>query len=138
MGSEMCIRDSAYSDTGGEPTEVFHNNLRERYLAGEALVVDAMQELVELTDKALHALENAEHDLFSQHMDSNFNIRRSISRLNPFHIKMIESARSCGVSAKYAGSGGAIVGVCRDDEMFEKLKQTLGEIGCQVVRPVIA
>ena len=70
-------------------------------------------------------------------MDDNFNIRRSIARLNPYHVKMIETARACGVSAKYAGSGGAIVGVCESDKDFQRLKIRLGEVGCQMVRPLI-
>lgn len=127
----------AYSETGGEPTEVFHNNLRERYNAGEVLVIDAMKHLVELTDRSILALESGSHDEYSKCMDENFNIRHSISRLNPYHIKMIETARSCGVSAKYAGSGGAIVGVCEDDNVFAELTAKLGEIQCEVVRPVI-
>jgi len=128
----------AYSDTGGEPTEVFHNNLRERYNAGEASVVNAMQQLIELTDQSLLALENKQHDVFSELMDQNFDIRQSISTLNSYHIKMIETARACGVSAKYAGSGGAIVGVCADEDRYRDLQRCLGEIGCQVVRPLIA
>ena len=32
---------------------------------------------------------------------------------------MVEVARACGASAKFAGSGGAIIGICRDDAMFE-------------------
>ena len=128
----------AYSDVGGEPTEVFHNDLRERYNSGDAKLVDSMRELAELTDKFLHALKNGQCEVISRLMDDNFNIRRSISRLNPCHIKMIETARACGVSAKYAGSGGAIVGVCEDEKGFQKLKRRLGDAGCKVVRPLIA
>lgn len=127
----------AYGDDSGEPTEVFHNNLRERYNAGEKQVIDAMQSLGELTDSSLHALESGNHAGFSECMDKNFDIRQSISTLNPFHIKMIETARSCGVSAKYAGSGGAIVGVCESDDVFDELEARLGEIQCQLVKPVI-
>jgi len=86
----------------------------------------------------LLALENKQHDVFSELMDQNFDIRQSISTLNSYHIKMIETARACGVSAKYAGSGGAIVGVCADEDRYRDLQRCLGEIGCQVVRPLIA
>ncbi len=126
----------AYSDKGAEPTEVFHNDLRARYDAGESSVVAAMQSLIQLTDHALVALENGNHEAFSQLMDENFNIRRSVSQLNPYHIKMIESARSCGASAKYAGSGGAIVGAYRNESQFAELQQCLGAIGCEVIKPV--
>ena len=127
----------AYSVDGGEPTEVFHNDLRARYEAGEKDVVNAMLELAALTDQTLVAMQNNDHALVSQYMDRNFDIRHSISNLNPNHLQMIQTARACGVSAKYAGSGGAIVGVCAEDDVFDKLTQRLGEIGCQVCRPVV-
>ena len=127
----------AYSVDGGEPTEVFHNDLRTRYEAGEKDVVNAMLELAALTDQTLIAMQNNDHALVSQYMDRNFDIRHSISNLNPHHLQMIQTARACGVSAKYAGSGGAIVGVCAEDDVFDKLTQRLGEIGCQVCRPVV-
>jgi len=128
----------AYSVNGGEPTEVFHNDLRARYDAGEKDVVNAMQELADLTDRTLAAMQNNDHALVSQYMDRNFDIRHSISNLNSHHLQMIQTARACGVSAKYAGSGGAIIGVCSDESTFDKLTQQLGKIGCEVCRPVVA
>ena len=128
----------AYSVRGGEPTEVFHNNLRARYDAGEKDVVNAMRELAELTGQTLQAMKNNDHALVSQYMDRNFDIRNSISTLNPHHLQMIQTARSCGVSAKYAGSGGAIVGVCSDDKVFDELKRRLGAAGCEVCRPLVS
>ena len=128
----------AYSVDGGEPTEVFHNNLRARYDAGEKQVVNAMKELADLTEKMLFAMKNSDHALVSECMDRNFDIRHSISNLNSHHLQMIETARACGVSAKYAGSGGAIVGVCSDDDVFDELKLRLGAIGCEVCRPVLS
>jgi len=128
----------AYSSAGSEPTEVFHNDLRSRYDSGESDVVDAMQELAELTGQTLLAIKSGDHALVSKYMDRNFDIRHSISNLNPHHLQMIQTARDCGVSAKYAGSGGAIVGVCSDDEVFDQLKRRLGAIGCEVCRPVMS
>ena len=37
-------------------------------------------------------------------------------RLDPRHVALIRAARERGASANYAGSGGAIVAVCRDTE----------------------
>ena len=41
---------------------------------------------------------------------------------------MIEVARRTGASAKFAGSGGAIVGAYRDESMFAALKEELEAI----------
>jgi glucuronokinase len=67
-------------------------------------------------------------------MDENFEIRRSIMDLAPGHVRMVETARRAGASAKFAGSGGAIVGCYRDDAMFDALHESLGAINCQVAR----
>jgi glucuronokinase len=63
-------------------------------------------------------------------MNLNFDTRRTIYNLNPKHIRMIELARSLGASAKFAGSGGSIIGAYRDEEMFARLKAGLrgGEV----------
>ena len=48
---------------------------------------------------------------------------------------MVRVARECGASAKFSGSGGAIVGVCPDDKVFSALRERLGKFGVQVLRP---
>jgi glucuronokinase len=45
-------------------------------------------------------------------------------------------ARQAGASANFAGSGGAIVGVYKDEAMYRQLQQRLGAIGCRVVKPL--
>jgi glucuronokinase len=50
---------------------------------------------------------------------------------------MIETARSVGASAKFAGSGGAIIGIYRDETMYANLQSELGKIGCIVVKPIV-
>jgi glucuronokinase len=47
---------------------------------------------------------------------------------------MIMRARAVGASAKFAGSGGAIIGIYQSDSMFDQLQSTLGLIGCDVLR----
>lgn len=46
---------------------------------------------------------------------------------------MVEAARECGASAKFAGSGGAIVGTYDDEAMLQRLSEKLSAIGSQVV-----
>jgi glucuronokinase len=50
---------------------------------------------------------------------------------------MIQTARQVGPSAKFAGSGGAIVGVYRDDAEYDKLKTALAAINCTTFKPTI-
>ena len=128
----------AYSEQFGEPTEVFHNDLRARYNAGEPAVVGAMQVFAKIAYDAREALLARDHDRLARLIDLNFDTRRSICKLPAKHIAMVETARSAGASAKFAGSGGAIIGTYRDAEMFALLKSRLEKIGCRVIRPNVA
>ena len=125
----------AYSADVSEPTEVFHNNLRARYRAGEPAVVEAMARFAELTVEAREALLASDPQRLAQLIDANFDLRRSICRLPREQVEMVEQARGAGASAKFAGSGGAILGTYPDEETFRRLKAELTAAGCRVIRP---
>ena len=127
----------AFSLEYSEPTEVFHNNLRFRFNQGERDVVDAMKKFAELTVSAKNAVEQKNTKELARLMDANFDIRRSICQLPKEHIEMIETARKVGACAKFAGSGGAIIGVCETAKMFENLQNEMRSIGCICLRPEI-
>jgi glucuronokinase len=126
----------AFSAETGEPTEVTHGPLRARYNQGDQEVCDAMLEFASITDRARDALLAGDHAEFARLVDANFNLRKSICDLARSHVEMIESARSVGASAKFAGSGGAIVGtVPPGEDGFAKLAAAMTSIGCTVLRP---
>ncbi len=127
----------AYSEEEGEPTEVTHRPLRVRFDQGDPDVVGAMQRFVRLTDDAKKSLLAGDADRLSRLIDENFDTRRSICQLQPAHVRMIETARQAGASAKFAGSGGAIIGTYRDETIYLRLKRDLEAIGCRVLKPVI-
>lgn len=127
----------AYSEEEGEPTEVTHQPLRVRYDQNDAEVVAAMRKFAQLATDARRALLDGDAVRLGRLMDENFDTRRQICQLHPAHVRMIETARRAGASAKFAGSGGAIVGVYQDEAMFAQLKQDLEAIGCRVLKPMI-
>jgi glucuronokinase len=127
----------SYSVDCSEPTEVFHNNLRFRYNQGEPAVVSAMQHCADLTIRTREALLAGYSDALPPLLDGNFDIRRSICQLPKEQIAMVETARSCGASANFAGSGGAIVGTYPDESAFDKLKEEMHTIGCETVKPIL-
>lgn len=127
----------AYNTEVSEPTEIFHNDIRGRYHRGDAMVVAAMTNLAELTNQARDCLINGRSGELGQLMDANFDIRKSIYQLPKDQLKMIEVARECGASAKFAGSGGAILGTFSDNQMYQRLVKELGGIGCKVLQPRI-
>ncbi len=128
----------AYSTRAAEPTETTHAPLRVRYQQGDPQVRDAMKRLARLAERARAAILQRDYQTLHTLIDENFEIRRSICDLAAHHVEMVETARSVGASAKFAGSGGAIVGTYRDEEMFLKLREALQAIGCHVVKPVVA
>ena len=126
----------AYHDALSEPTELFHNDIRGRYDRGEALVVDAMSRFAGLAEEGRAAILAGDGDRLGALIDENFDTRMSISTLPPWQVQMIEAARSCGATAKFAGSGGGIVGTYGDEAMYEALCKRMGEIGSKVIKPV--
>ncbi len=127
----------SYSTHGGEPTEVTHSRLRERFQAGEQSVVDAMQQFAALAEEGRNALVNANWNRLHDLINANFDLRRSICHLHPHHIEMIETARGAGASAKFCGSGGAIIGTVDDEQAFQELQQSLAQIGCYTFQPQV-
>jgi len=128
----------AYHDALSEPTEVFHNNIRERFNRGEPQVVQAMIHFATLAARGRDALIAGDHDTLAALMNENFDTRRSIYQLPPWQIDQIETARRCGASAKFAGSGGAILGTYRDEQMFDNVRANLSLAGSRTIKPVVA
>ncbi len=128
----------AFKADASEPTEVFHNNLRARYDQGEPAVVQAMVHFADLAQQARDALIAGKPELLDPLINENFDTRRRICRLPEEQIKMVEEARLAGASAKFAGSGGAIVGVYHGKVMLERLRSRMEAMGCQVIIPEIA
>jgi len=128
----------AYREDFSEPTEVFHNNIRERFDRGEKLVIDAMKYWAGLTDRAKKCLLNADTDKLAELINANFNRRRKIYRISRQNTDMIQAARSAGASAKFTGSGGAIVGTYKNQKTFVELKKRLRKLGVKTIKPKIA
>lgn len=127
----------AYRDDLSEPTEKFHNNLRHRFDQGESKVVNAMRFWARLTDKVKKCLLDRQTDTIGELLDANFDRRRKICRIGEENTRMVEAARSAGASAKFTGSGGAIVGTYRDERMFKVLRKQLNKLDIKIIKPKI-
>jgi glucuronokinase len=126
----------AYHTALSEPTEVFHNDIRSRYNRGEKIVLDAMRRFAELAEEGREALLVGNVEKLEALIDENFDTRRQLYRLPAWQVQMVETARSCGASAKFAGSGGAIIGVYKDQAMYQKLCDQMAQIGSKVITPL--
>ncbi len=127
----------AYHTALGEPTEIFHNDIRGRYNRGESAVVEAMAAFAGLAEAGKGALLAGDAAQLARLIDANFDLRQTLYRLPDWQVAMVETARACGASAKFAGSGGAIVGTYEDAAMFDVLSGRLAELDVRTIRPQI-
>ena len=127
----------AYQNDLSEGSEVFHNDFRERYNFGVPEVVEAINSWAEITIQGRKALESGDRDRLNQLINQNFDLRRSIMNISSKNIEMVELTRSEGASAKFTGSGGAIIGTYEDDKMYENLKKVLGKKNITIIKPEI-
>jgi glucuronokinase len=127
----------AYQTSLSEGTEVFHNNVRERFNAGDPTVVNAMKQWAEYADEARAALLARDYETLGKRINANFDLRASIYRISDGNLAMIRVSRQAGATSNFAGSGGAIVGTYQDEAMYQKLASELGRIGVAVIKPKI-
>ncbi len=127
----------AYRTDLSEMSDIFHNNIRARFEAGEKEIVDAMKYWADITDEGRDCLLSKDYDKLSELMNSNFDLRAKLYKLSEGNLRMVKVARECGASAKFTGSGGAIVGIYKDEAMFELLKEQLGKYSVEVIKPKI-
>ena len=127
----------AYDPERAQVSDIPHRNLRQLYDAGDRKVHQAMQRYREITDDARAALMAGDWERLGKVMNENFDLRRTIMDVTPENLRMVEAARSTGASAKFAGSGGAIVGLYRDGRHYQELVDALATLRCTVLRPLI-
>jgi len=127
----------AYDPDRAEVSDVPHRNLRALFSSGDKTVVNAMQKYRELTDRGRDALVSGNWDALHKVMNANFDLRQTIMNIAPENLRMVEAARGVGASAKFAGSGGAIVGLYHSARQYQELADALAALRCTVLRPLI-
>ena len=127
----------AYRTDLSEGSEVFHNNIRDRFDRGEKEVVDAMAFWADLTLQARAALAEGDWTGLAALMNANFDRRRQIFTLSEGNLRMVETARAAGASAKFTGSGGAIIGTYTDEAMYERLTEAFASQNIRVFKPAL-
>jgi len=127
----------AYRTSLSEGTEVFHNNVRERWRAGDPEVVQAMKTWAGLAEQGKQALLSRDYETLDRLINANFDLRAKIYRLSQGNLEMVQTARGVGATSKFAGSGGAIVGTYKDQVMFQSLEAEMRKIGVAVFKPTV-
>lgn len=128
----------AYDPNRAEESGKAHKKVKKLFEEKRPDIIAAMSEFADIAQKGRDALVAGRTDELSGLIDANFDLRDRIFNVSEENRRMVKVARSVGASAKFAGSGGAIVGTCGDDGHFARLSAALAEIGCKTIRPQIA
>ncbi len=127
----------AYRKNLSEGTETVHNNLKARFEIKEAKVLQAMKRWAQITEEFRDALTKADNQRMHDLMNENFDLRKNLIPVSKGNIEMVELARSTGASAKFTGSGGAIIGTYTDEIMYNKLHDVMSSYEIEVIKPNI-
>ena len=127
----------AYRTSLSEGTEVFHSNVRERWLRGDPEVVEAMRTWASYAERGRAAMQTGDYDTLDRLIDANFDLRAQLYDVGEGNLRMIRAARRVGATANFAGSGGAIVGSYKGRHMYDDLVAAMGPLGVAVIQPVI-
>jgi glucuronokinase len=127
----------AYRTSLGEGSEVVHNDLRFRYESGDPDIHNAVFQWAAYAEEGRTALLARDYDRLATLMDANFNLRSRVMKISAGNREMIETARSLGVPSKFAGSGGAVVGILTDQSVFQRLEEAFRKIGVAIIRPIV-
>ncbi len=113
------------------------SDIRTRYEKGDLLVVETLQRIAHLAEIGKKAILDEDHKTLHSIMNENFDLRRKIMQISESNLEMINTARQCGASAKFAGSGGSIIGMYTDEEMLTRLIVELKKLDARVIKPYI-
>lgn len=72
-------------------------------------------------------------------LNRNFDLRCEVcsEAISEKNLQMVQAARSTGASAKFTGSGGAIIGTYEDEAMYRRLEEVLHRNRINVIKPEI-
>lgn len=128
----------AFAADQAEPTERFHGTAHVLYDQGKPEVVEAINLIADLAAQARQVLLDGKPEELGLLMNRNFDLRASVFPIKPAHREMVETARHVGATAKFAGSGGSIIGTYESPQQLAQLREQLEALGCRVVLPEIA
>jgi glucuronokinase len=127
----------AYKPGLGKVSGQVLDDIRAGYEKGDKFVMDTLNRIADLAETGKKALLQKELNQIPDLMNENFDLRSNIMKISDSNFQLIRTARRCGASAKFAGSGGSIIGMYTDEDMFTLLVEELGKLRAEVIKPVI-
>lgn len=114
------------------------NDVHVRYTEGDGFVQDTISSIADIAEQGKTALKQKDYAKLNDLINENFDLRAKIFNISESNMEMVETARRCGASAKFTGSGGSIIGLYNNDEVLTKLIVNLKKINVRVIKPYIS
>lgn len=128
----------AFDPNRAEESGKVHKKVKRLFEEKKPDILAAMTEFADIAQKGRDALLDGRADQIPALVNANFDLRNRIFNVAELNRNMVMTARESGASAKFAGSGGAIVGTYEDELQFKALRDKLASIGCTTFKPIIA
>ena len=129
----FIVYGTKLSEVSGIP----HSNIKDRFNRGNKEIIEAMKYFADLTFEAKQALLNKDYKKLKELMNANFDRRKEIFPISNQNLEIIKRARDLGASAKFTGSGGCIIGIYEDENMYEKLEKSFTKSDSVIFKPKI-
>lgn len=125
----------AYKTDLSKVSGAVFNNVKARFEKGDEEVIRIIKEIADLAEKGKRAIQQKDYKNLNELINHNFDLRCKIMNISDSNMELVETARRCGASAKFTGSGGSIIGIYENDEVLNKLVIELKKINARVVKP---
>ena len=127
----------AYKTDLGKVSGTVLNDIRTRWEKQDPVVIENLQRIAEIAAEGVKAIRKKNRKKLSALINENFDCRAKIMHISDDNWQLVNTARNCGASAKFTGSGGSIIGTYEDDRMLTNLIVELKKINARVIKPYI-
>ena len=127
----------AYKTNLGKVSGMVFNDLKARYEKGDEKTLSSLNRIAAIAEEGKEVIIKRNHVRLSELMNENFDERQKAMNISDSNLELVQTARRCGASAKFTGSGGSIIGIYKDDDMLKKLIIELPAINARVIKPHI-
>ncbi len=114
------------------------SDIRLAYEKKDPVTIGALNRLAKIAAEGRQAYLRQDFTTWPALMNENFDLRSQIMRISKSNLEMIETARRYGASAKFAGSGGSIIGIYEGEDMYERLVRELSRLEAVTIKPIIS
>lgn len=116
------------------PSGIAHRSLRDDVQSNRGPSRHLLDEIAEHGRSAALAIRRGDVAALGAAMDATLDARRSLMVLDPRHVAIGDTARSCGCHANYSGSGGSVTVLAPNGAVADAAREALAsDLGCSLI-----